>query len=142
GRIGVRLSKRPLWSLLWHRGRLRLAGLRHHERTATEIPSQDLARIDIFSTAATGLAVGDTLRATDLQARHLLLALRVGEPARLARALVREASHLSLQGTGTQRAIDKYLNAARTIADRIASPILDGLITLSQGETTFFQGQW
>jgi eukaryotic-like serine/threonine-protein kinase len=142
GRIGVRLPRRPLWSLLWHRSRLKLAGLRHRERPAAEIPAEDLARIDILSTAATGLAVADTLRATDLQARHLLLALSVGEPARLARALVREASHLSLAGTGSQGAIDKYLNAAWAIADRIDSPILPGLIALAQGETNFFHGRW
>jgi serine/threonine protein kinase len=142
GRIGVRLPRRPLWSLLWHRARLKIAGLRHRERPPTQIPSEDLSRIDILSTAATGLAVADTLRATDLQARHLLLALRVGEPVRLARALVREASHLSLAGTSTQRAIDKYLNAARAIASRIDSPMLTGLIALAQGETTFFHGHW
>jgi serine/threonine protein kinase len=142
GRIGVRLPHRPLWSLLWHRARLKIAGLRYRERPATAIPPEDLARIDILSTAATGLAVADTLRATDLQARHLLLALRVGEPVRLARALVREASHLSLAGTGTQRGIDKYLSAARSIVDRINSPMLRGLIALAHGETTFFHGRW
>jgi serine/threonine protein kinase len=142
GRIGVRLPRSPLKSLLWHRGRLKLTRLRYRERPANEVPAEDLARIDILSTAATGLAVADTLRATGLQARHLLLALRVGEPARLARALVREASHLSLGGTGTQRAIDKYLGKARAIASRIDSPILHGLIALAQGETSFFHGQW
>src|SRR5256712_73006 len=78
---------RAVVSLVWHRAWLRLRGLRFVERRAAAIPSAQLARLDVCRTVAEGLGHLDTIRAADFQTRHLLLALRAGEPDRLARAL-------------------------------------------------------
>ena len=46
---------RAVLSLLWHRVRLRVRGLRFTERPAAAIPSAQLARIDVCRTVAEGL---------------------------------------------------------------------------------------
>src|SRR5262249_22584257 len=85
GQGGVRLPATPrgaLMSLLWQRLRLRLRGLRWRERDESEISQRELTRLDVYKAVATSMAVVDTIRASDFQARGLLLALRLGERVR------------------------------------------------------------
>ena len=90
--------RRALASLLWHRLRLRLRGYGFSPRDAGEVSPRVLALIDIYRAVAAGLGMVDTLQGADFQARGLLLALRTGEPARVARALGLEASFQATQG--------------------------------------------
>src|SRR5262249_12254226 len=59
---------------------------RWRRRPVGAIPQQ-LVQIDICFSVAVALGPIDTIRGADYSARHLLLALRVGEPMRVARAL-------------------------------------------------------
>ena len=99
--VGLNLPgtpRRALWSLLRGRARLRLRGLRFRERDPSEIAAADLARIDVCWSAGIGLSVVDWIRGSDFQTRGLLLALRAGEPSRIARALAIEAAHVATAG--------------------------------------------
>jgi eukaryotic-like serine/threonine-protein kinase len=90
GKIGMKLAKTPMHALLHliiRRFIIQLRGLKFHERTSAQIPPDELIRIDTCWSAATGLAIVDTIRGSDFQTRHLLLALQAGEPYRIARAL-------------------------------------------------------
>src|SRR5262249_21115017 len=90
--------KSALRSLLWHSALLRLRGLGFQRREPGQIPVRDLTRIDVCWTGVIGLSMSEPLRGADFQTRGLLLALRTGEPFRIARALAMEAGHLSTVG--------------------------------------------
>src|SRR5262249_57054685 len=82
---------------------LRLRGLRFRERDAGQVSAEQLTRVDICWSAAVGLSIVDTVRAADFQTRNLLLALRAGEPYRVARALAWEAAHQANYGGAAPR---------------------------------------
>src|SRR5207247_10953485 len=87
---GFKLAAGPrqaLLSLLLKRLQLRLRGLNFTERDASQISHADLFRIDLCWAIAAGLGAVDLVRSADFQSRHLLLALRAGEPYRVSRAL-------------------------------------------------------
>jgi eukaryotic-like serine/threonine-protein kinase len=92
-RVGMRLAatpRRALASLVLHRAWLRLRGLGFRERAVGAVPVGEVLKIDTCWSVAEGLGLVDTIRGADFQARHLLLALRAGEPLRVARALAME----------------------------------------------------
>jgi hypothetical protein len=129
--VGERLPRTPrraLASLAWRRARLRLRGLRFEARHEREIAASELARLDVYQAVGEGLAAVDTIRAADFQARGLLLALRLGEPKRIARALAMEALLLLTAGhKGRARAI-RVLDAARAIAEQAKDPLLEAIV--------------
>jgi len=104
---------RALASLVWHRARLRLGGLRWTEKSASDIPARELARIDLFQALGQGLSMVDSIRAMDFQTRALRLALRAGEPLRIAQGLLLESGHVATGGVRAQ-------NRARAVAQRAA----------------------
>ncbi len=77
-----------LFSFLWRRVFLALRGLRFRERALSEISQHDLFAIDACMTASAGLTMADVVNGLDFQARHLMYALRAGEPWRVARAII------------------------------------------------------
>jgi hypothetical protein len=87
-----------LLSLLLKRIQLRLRGFNFTERKTSEIPEADLARIDICWAVAAGLGAVDLIRGSDFQSRHLLLALKAGEPFRISRGLAFEAAGSAWRG--------------------------------------------
>ena len=90
GSMGIKVPptpKRALLSLLLRRLQIRLRGLNFKSHTEAEIAPSQLLKIDACWSAALGLAIVDTIRGADFQARHMLLALAAGEPYRVARAL-------------------------------------------------------
>lgn len=143
---GLRLAATPtraLLHLLWGRLRLKLRGLRFAERPASEVPRRELVRIDVCRTVAEGLAHLDFIRAADFQTRHTHLALRAGEPDRVARALAIESAFATLGGGArAQRRSETILRAAERLAARIDSAHAMGLCALIAGTTAYFQGNW
>jgi len=132
---------RAVVSLVWHRAWLRLRGLRFVERRAAAIPSAQLARLDVCRTVAEGLGHLDTIRAADFQTRHLLLALRAGEPDRLARALALEGGFSAALG-GRSRWYDRLLAEAEGLGRRIQSPHALGLCAVMTGAAAYFAGEF
>ena len=101
GPLGMSMPETPrraLASLIWHRLRLRLRGLRFRERDETQVSAMELTRIDLCWSAVAGLSMIEPIRGADFQTRGLLLALRAGEPFRIARAMAMEAAHRATTG--------------------------------------------
>jgi hypothetical protein len=139
--VGTSLARTPwraLASMLLRRAELRLRGLRFVERPASAIPPDKLQSIDVAWSVVMGLSIIDPIRGADFQTRSLLLALKSGEPSRVARALALEAGHLA--STGDQRrAVDVLAQAGR-----IATGDAYGraIVQLAESSVAYFDQRW
>jgi hypothetical protein len=134
--------RRAIVSLIWTRIKIRLRGLHYREREERQISPEDLNRLEILWTATGGLGIIDPIRGVAFQAQNLLLALRVGEPLRLGRALTFEASHASSAGGSSERRVAKLVRMTEQIAQRLDSPYILGGANIAKGVSAYMNGQW
>jgi eukaryotic-like serine/threonine-protein kinase len=130
-------------SMLAWRAKLQLRGLGYKKRSADQIPAVDLARIDACWSAGLGLGWIDRTRTAAFQARGTLLALKAGEPSRVARALAAEASQLmSFGGAARQRRSEAVLADAKRLVADIDDPSLSAFLVLMEGTMAFYDARW
>ncbi len=134
--------RRALWSLLLGRLRTRLRGLHFRPRSPAEIPQAQLTRIDAFAGASGPLGMADNLRGADVQTRHLLAALRAGEPTRVGRALVYESALSTLGGPRTRRRTNRLLGMVDEIASDTGDPRLSGQHKAMSALAAYQCGEW
>lgn len=145
GRVGIDLPETPrqtATSLLFKRAKIWLRGLKFKERNESEIPQDELIRIDTCWAGSIGLGIVDTILGADFQARHMLLALNAGEPYRIVRALAMEIAYSGTGGSASKERTAEYVNAARDLASKINHPHAIGLIMLTSGIAAFLEGRW
>jgi hypothetical protein len=143
--VGLRLpvsANRALFSLLWQRLRLWVRGLRFTPRAEKEVPAGELLRLDACAAAATGLSMVDTIQGAYFQTSTVLLALRAGEPHRLARELAIEAGHQSVGGGCARRRTTWMLGRAEAIARSTGEPYPMAMVSLASGIAAALAGQW
>ena len=92
------------------------ADCKFQKRDESQITAMDVTRIDLCWSAVAGLSMSEPIRGADFQTRGLLLALRAGEPLRIARALAMEAGHRATAGARPRRGSRLLLESGR--ADR------------------------
>ena len=134
--VGMSLPSSPrraLVSLILNRIKLRLRGLHFRPRDASQVPAEDLTRLEVGWTVTSGLALIDPIRAAAFQVQNLLLALRVGEPYRIGRALTLEASYAALGGGRSHRRVSKLLRMNESIAQRVDEPYIWAGTFIAQG---------
>jgi tetratricopeptide (TPR) repeat protein len=144
--LGMTLPKKPWHSallFLWGRFRLWLRGLEFKERDTKDIPYEQLVKIDICWSAATGLAMIDTVRGSEFQVRHLLYALEVGDIYRLSRAFAWEIA-FSATSTSSRKGgrLEKFSKLAKSLVDKVENPHAEGLFFLMSGVSHFLMGEW
>ncbi len=137
----ARTRGRALASLLLRRTMVRLRGLGWKPRDESQVPREDLARIDLGYAVATGLGMVDHIRATDFAARHLIVTLRAGEPLRIQRALAAEAALRSLGGLPALARCDVVLDEMDRIAERLGTPPARALAIGVRGIVCFNVGR-
>jgi eukaryotic-like serine/threonine-protein kinase len=143
--IGMKLASNPFRAKLsatYYAMRLRLRGLGFTERKESEIPAEELERVDIVWTAVQGIGTGAIMRGMDLQVRHLLLALEVGEPSRVIRALAHQIIHESIRGNRASHEIQKFQSTSLVLAERFGDPKLLGYVYLASGTAALRLGRW
>ena len=143
--IGMKLASNPFWaqvSAAYYAFRFRLRGLRFVERSANNIPQEDLERVDIVWTAVQGMGTGAIMQGVDMQVRHLLLALDVGEPSRIVRALAQQTIHESIRGNRSSHRAQAFHSAALALAEKSGDPKLLGYAYLTGGIAALRQGRW
>ena len=141
--VGMKMPESPvgvLASIVVGRIRLMLRGLKYTERQASEVPQETLLKIDACRSVAIGLANVDPARGMDFATRHLLLALKAGEPYRVARAFTLEAGFSAAGGTKTRERTLRLLDTAMTLSERVNHPNAIGLATLANGLATYLLG--
>jgi serine/threonine protein kinase/tetratricopeptide (TPR) repeat protein len=134
--------KRALISLLLKRIQIRLRGLNFTERDASEIAEADLVRIDTCWAVAAGLGVVDLIRGADFQSRHLLLALKAGEPFRVARAMAFEAAQTASRGAPARKRALQIAQRAEELAQKVGHPHAIGLSIWASGVAAYLVGHW
>jgi hypothetical protein len=137
-----RTRREALLSLLLRRLQLRLRGLRFRERSAADVPAAELEQVDILWSVATGMTIIDPIRGAEFQTLDLILALRAGEPYRVARALAWEAAHVAMTGVRLKARADAELAAAEELADRINVPYASAMVHMSRGVAAYFHGDF
>jgi len=88
------------------------------------------------------MAVVDMIRGADFQARHLVLALRAGEPYRVARALAMEGAYVAMGGNRSRARAQRLLDTSRALAERVNHPYAIGLSTVTAGNAAWLDGRW
>jgi hypothetical protein len=143
--IGLDLPRTParaLASLLVGRARLWVRGLRFRPRDTSEVAAADLTRVDVCWSASVGLSNVDWVRGADFHARCLRLALRAGEPSRVARALAVEAAQSATAGRPARRRTARLLDRAAGLARSSGDPYSLGMVTLAGGVSSYLEGRW
>jgi len=143
--VGIRYPKtaaRAIVSLLRQRLLLWFRGLGYRERPATELSVEEISRLDTCSAVALGLSMIDPLRGADFQTRFLLLALRAGEPARVARALAYEAGYAAAAGVPAKAKAGRLLDDADALAHRIGDVYVQGVVQICRSVVGYLCGSW
>jgi eukaryotic-like serine/threonine-protein kinase len=142
--VGINPGRSPrvaLFSLLWQRARLRWRGLDFVSREVDQIDAGALLRVDTCWSAASGLAMVDVISASDFSARSLLMALDVGEPYRIARALAMESAARSAVTTG-RRLSERLVQQSEALAKTVGNPHAIALAILARGINATMVGEW
>ncbi len=129
-------------SLLRNRLRLWWRGAQFRERSDAELSADERMRLDVTWQVATGLFVIDTIRGTDFATRNHLMALRAGEPFRIARAVAWEAAQSSMEGVRQTANVQRCLDTAAALAGRLNQPYPHAISLMGQGISQFFLGRW
>jgi hypothetical protein len=142
--VGLKIPSTPklsLASLLVQRAKLWFRGLDFQEHAT--VPTEELRKIDVCWALGNGMGGVDVVRGADFQARHLLLALKAGEPYRISRALAWEAVLSAIEGgsSGHGRAAD-IAPRAMAIAKRLDNQHALAWATAAEAIRQFCLANW
>ncbi|MHB0960540.1 MAG: serine/threonine-protein kinase [Pirellulaceae bacterium] len=143
---GLRLPKKPTTALLSLAiGRFQL--WIRHERFRLKDPGQvaikDQVRMDTCWSIAQGLSMIDYVRGADFAARHLLLAMRAGDPPRVARGLAIMSGNIAAAGgTRSRRRSARLIDRAKAVAAQVRQPYIDGWVSVCEGIRAALLGEW
>jgi eukaryotic-like serine/threonine-protein kinase len=142
--VGLSYPKTPfaaLATLSVHRAR---SALRRFPRGAMRESGDPMmrARADVAFTAFIGLSLTDVIRGAAFGAQALTLALAVGDPFRVGRALAIEASMAATAGRKGAAQGARLVRAASDIAGDFRDPRTAALATLAAAYVPFFLGDW
>ena len=143
--VGLRYPARPwraLVGLVYRRARLGLRGIRFKRRDQREISPQKLTQIDVCWSAAGGLSPLDPIRGADYQTRHLLMALKAGEPRRVAEGLAMEAVMTSASGVRSAKRVETLFSASEGMMRELEYDSGIARIRATVGVTSYFMGRW
>ena len=132
--------RRARWSLVAQRAKLMIRGMGFKPRAESEVAARDLARLDALHSVASTVAMIDHIRGGVLQTKHLLLALRLGEPRRIHRALAAEAIFAS--SAGMLKRAEKICRRIEAAQPGLADPYLKGSLWMAKGATAFWGSQF
>ena len=143
--VGMKLPRTPQRALalvILRRLRMWLGGTRFRLRDASQIAPNELVRVDICWSVATTLSTVDPIRGFDFVMRHMQLALRAGEPSRIAHAFCSEAAVLTSGGERGARRGAPLLEWARQLAEGLDQPFTHAYVRLHDGACAFLAGSW
>ena len=126
-------------SLLWALIRIKLRGVVPARRSGP-VSGRERLRLDVCWTVATGLSVVHHLRATEFQARTLLLALEAGDTERIIRCSALLGTLLGMAGGPTGKLAASLRASARQLAGECPSDENTAWLELTEGVASM--GDW
>ncbi|MDA0590760.1 MAG: protein kinase [Planctomycetota bacterium] len=143
-RVGIRLPDSPIGAII-ALGRERtlqwLRGNNFELRTVDEVDPQELLRIDIAWNAAKALSLFDTISGASILAKALRLALKCGEPRRIATLLAWEATLLVCSRFRFEiRQGEEMLKLAHKVASQTNDPYCAGMVELAESASRMCTG--
>ncbi len=144
-KVGIELPTKPwqsLLSFLFRRLWIEIRGRKTKENSVDKIGPEKLLQMDICWTGAIGLSLVDSILGADFQTRYLLLALQMGEPYRLAKALSLEIPYSAIDSGGDWSKTNKLIDQARSLAEKVKEPYITALVDFSICVAAFLMGDW
>jgi hypothetical protein len=141
--VGARLRTSPLLilvSLVLHGLRLRLRGLHFTVRDGSELTAKELTRVDLLWSVGLTLGMVRPVLAKLYQRKHLLRALRAGDPMRVARGIALEATSSGLGGVPARARTEALLRAVRELSRRVDSPYCHAWVEGAEGIRSYLEG--
>ena len=124
--VGADVPKTPgraLASFLLRSAELRIRGLGFRERRERESrPEDPRARRRVLLRVANGLTFSDPMRGAYFQALHLALALKAGEPMRVALGLANYGAFSAIEGAPVEARASAIVARADVLVRRIDVP--------------------
>ncbi len=143
--MGIHAPKTALGALLWlgvHRLWLRVIGLRFRNRSPDEVSREDRVRIDALYSIGLGLSIVDVILGACMQARHLIVALRLGDRTQIIRAASLETAHLASEGGVEGRRELAVTELAGTLVEATNDPEGDTFFRGARAVGLFLRGRW
>jgi serine/threonine protein kinase/tetratricopeptide (TPR) repeat protein len=143
--VGMRLPATPLaalFSLFFWRTYLWLRGLDFKERDPGDLTKAELTRADICWSVAFGLSFSDNIRGAAFGSRFLALALGLGEPRRVARALALQVGYVASTGERGQRAAARLIERAGRLAEQSEDPYTIAWVKAATGFAHFLANDY
>jgi len=122
--------------ILWFRG------LKFRERPASEVSAAVLERVDTAQAVALGMTVVDWIRGSSFQSRSLLLALRAGEPLRIALSMGWEVVPSACGGKPAWPRTERLIKQAGALSERLGDPHALGMAKLGHGAAEFLSSRF
>ncbi len=144
-KVGIKVPKTSWGSLvlfLLRRLWIEIRGLGFQETPEREISPEALLQIDMCWTGAIGLSLVASILGADFQTRHLLLALKIGEPYRVARALSLEIPYSAIDGGSEWSKTNQLIGKSRELAEKVNNPYALTLVNFSSSVAAFLMGEW
>jgi eukaryotic-like serine/threonine-protein kinase len=137
--LGMQVTPAPRmspWRRLW------LTYRTTHCRTGeADLTRRVLTEMDVLGSMAIALSTLDTARGAEFQAHHFRLALRHGEPRRVAVALALEAGYLA--GAGKYRAAERMAARADRLVEETGDQAAVPYLMWARGALAMFRdSQW
>ena len=134
---------RGIGNLAVLRGRLALRGTAFRRKEERSIPEIELERIDACWALCRGFSTHDVVRGQVFQSRGALLALKAGEPKRVARALAMEYVNCCIDRPDSMTKHEHLLREAERIAVETDEPRLRALLLFVRGMASWAgQTRW
>jgi serine/threonine protein kinase len=143
--VGMKLPAtrtRAILGIIARRLFMRMRGFGYDERAPEDLSPELLMRVDVSWAVTIGLARIDNIRSAYFQSIQMLLALKLGDPYRVARALGVEAGMASIRGGPGRKHSDALLEKAERHSRRVGHPHVLGLAKLSRATISYFSGQF
>lgn len=142
--VGLRAPQTFFGLLCWtlfHLVYLGIRGFGYRERSEAEVGATRLSQIDTCWSIGHGVSQVDMLQAAYFANLTTLLALRAGEPKRVAHALVRVANVRSMMNPNDVR-VGAMLAEAEGIAQRCGDAYASAMVRVVQAHAALNRGDW
>ena len=121
---------------------LKLRGINFQLQEPDKLDPTLLSKIDLAHSFAKGLMAVDPIRGIYFGFSSLLLALKSGDPTRIAWSFAFVGNSISTSGGSFRDWGQEMLNTAETIAESTQDPYLRGIKDIFSGQARLFTGNW